>query len=108
MNSIYRISVPVDDYQELSLTGPILSVAADRGGSSDVIDLWYEHMDGNRPAYKPNYHRPRSLWIFGTGHPVPWTDYTRHAWHFLGTVVTPSGLIWHCYTGHMKGKMIGV
>lgn len=108
MNSIYRLSVAVEDYQELNLTGPPLSVAPDRGGSSDVFDLWFEHMDGDRPAYEPDYHGKYAIWVFGTGHPVPWTNYTRQAWKFIGTVVTPSGLVWHVYTGHLKGQAIGL
>jgi hypothetical protein len=52
-------------------------------------------------------HQSYPIWVFGTGHPVPWSGYTRHAWTFLGTVVTPSGLVWHVYTGHRKGEAIG-
>lgn len=100
-NSIHRISVKVEDYQELALTGPPLSVAASRDGSSDSFDLWYEHMDDCR-------EHPYPVWVFGTGHPVPWTRNTRHAWRLLGTVVTPSGLVWHVFTGHRKGEAIGL
>lgn len=107
-NSIHRISVEVTDYQELDLTGPPISVAATRDGSSNIFDLWFEHMEGNRPAYEPNYHGRYGIYVFGTGHPVPWTHYSRHAWKFLGTVVTPSGLVWHVYLGPGRGKPIAV
>jgi hypothetical protein len=105
VNSIYRVSVPVTDYQELDLTGPPLSVAADRDGSSACFDLWFEHRD---LGFEPDYHHPYPIWVFGTGHPVPWTHYTRYAWVFLGTVVTPSGLVWHVFTGHRQGEPIPV
>lgn len=110
-NSIHRITVNVEDYQELDLTGPAVSVAADREYRSDRFDLWYEHYD---PDLAGNSHalagvgQPRALYVFGTGHPVPWTAWTRHAWHFLGTVVTPSGLVWHVYDGPLKGQAITV
>lgn len=104
MNSIYRVTVMVEDYQELQLSGPPLSVAADRGGVSDCFDLWFEHYDDSHKEM----HRSYPIWVFGTGAPVPWTAYTRHAWTFLGTVVTASGLVWHVYTGHRKGETIGV
>jgi hypothetical protein len=92
-NSIYRISVPVEDYQEIEITGSPISVAPDRDRFSDRFDLWFEH-----------YGRSTScaIWIFGTGHPVPWTESNRLAWTFLGTVVTPATLVWHVYTGPRK------
>lgn len=108
VNSIHRISVRVEDYQELDLTGPPISVAPDRGGSSGIFDLWFEHMDGDRPAYEPDYHHPYAIYVFGTGHPVPWSTFTRHAYRFLGTVVTPLGLVWHVYTGPRQGQAVGV
>ncbi len=103
MNSIHREAVYIanGDYQELMLTGPIISAAADRNGSADVFDIWYEHYADREPWR-------RSVWIFGTGHPVPWTVYTSHAYKFVGTVVTKPGLVWHIYTGHLKGQAIGV
>lgn len=108
MNSIYRVSVEVTDKQVLQLTGPPISVAPDRGGSSDRFDLWFEHMDGDRPAYEPDYHGDYTILVFGTGHPVPWSHYTRHAYSFIGTVVTPSGLVWHVYRGPAPGQMVGL
>lgn len=102
-NSIHRVSVIVEDYQELDLTGLPISVAADRVGFSDRFDLWYEHLDGDRPAFKRF-----PIWVFGTGHPVPWTALNRHHWHFIGTVVTPAGLVWHVYTGPRLDQVTGL
>lgn len=95
--SIYRLSVKVWDYQELEL-GPALSVAADRDGASDRFDLWFE----NSPVERCG------LYVFGTGHPTPWNGWSRHAWHFVGTVVTPSGLVWHVFTGPLEGTAVPV
>lgn len=100
-NSIHRVTVNVEDYQELELTGPPISVAASRDGGSDTFDLWFEHMDDCR-------QHPYAMLVFGTGHPVPWSRHSRHGYRFLGTVVTPSGLVWHVYTGHRKGEAIGL
>jgi hypothetical protein len=95
VNSIYRISVPVEDYQELDLTGPPISVAPDRGGSDGKFDLWFEHYDRD-PS-------PCAIYVFGTGHPIPWNAWNRSYWHFLGTVVN-SYLVWHVYVGPRKGE----
>lgn len=96
MNSIHRLSVTVEDYQELTLTGAPISVAADRDGRSDRFDMWFEHRD--------DFEAQAGIWIFGTGHPVPWDASTRPWFAFLGTVVTPSGLVWHVYNGPLKGE----
>jgi hypothetical protein len=95
VNSIHHVEVEVKDRQELDLTGPPISVAPDRGGRSDVFDLWFEHMDGREPGY---HHKKYAIYVFRTGHPVPWTNSTRHIYRFLGTVVIPSGE-WHVYRG---------
>lgn len=91
MAAVHRISINVDPgYHEIEVGGQVLSVAADRGGRSDVFDLWFENGD-----YEP--HKV-ALHIVGTGHPLPWSSrWTRHAYRFVGTVVTPSGLVWHAY-----------
>lgn len=106
-NSIHRISVEVADYQEIDLTGPAISVAADREFRSDRFDLWYEHYEDTGPALA-GLTLTRALYVIGTGHPVPWTPWTRYAFTFLGTVVTPSGLVWHIYTGPREGQVIPV
>lgn len=98
--SIHRTLVPVTDYQEIEISGPPISVAADRSGRSDAIDLWFE-ADGPNDGLT-------AIYIFGTGHPTPWNGWTRHAWRFIGTVVTPSGLVWHVYHGPRHGEAIPV
>lgn len=109
VNSIYRISVEVEDIQELDLTGPPISVAPSRNGRSAVFDLWYEHYDQtDSPPYEPRMGGRFRIFIFGTGHPVPWTPYTRHAWRHIGTVITPNDLVWHIYVGPAKGQAIGL
>jgi len=92
-DAIYRLQVAVEDYQELKLTGPPLSVAPDRGGNSDVYDLWFEH-NGLPKSW--------GIYVLGTGHPVPWNRITRYMYRFLGTVVTPMGLVWHVFTGPLR------
>jgi hypothetical protein len=104
VNSIHRVSVQVEDKQVLHLSGPPISVAPDRGGSSDCFDLWFEHMDGSVPSAEDGC----TILVFGTGHPVPWSQYSRHAYQFLGTVVTPSGLVWHVYRGPNPGQRVGI
>ncbi len=91
--SIFRVTIAVEDYQELKLTGPALSVAPVRTGASDYIDLWFEHRD---------HPYVFGLYVMGTGHPVPWNAQTRDMFRFIGTVVTPVGLIWHVFTGPVK------
>lgn len=98
MSSIHRLHLDVKDYQEITVTGRLMSVAPDRGGSSDVFDLWFEH---NVPEAEATTH---GLYIFGTGHRTPWSVFTRDNFRFVGTVVTPSGLVWHIYVGPRKGE----
>lgn len=100
MSGIHRVSVRVADYQELDIDGPVISVAADRDGRSDVLDLWFESGGPTEGL--------TAIYVFGTGHPTPWNGYTRHGWQFIGTVITPSGLVWHVYHGPCKGEAIAV
>lgn len=84
---IHRVTIPIADEQivEMHNAGTILSVAPTRDGRSDVVDLWfttYEHeLTGSRPVR-----------MAGTGHPRPYG-------RFIGTVVTPAGLVWHVFEG---------
>lgn len=96
--SIFRKTIPVTDYQELSdVAGRIISAKPTRDGRSDVIDIWFENSGGDVKV---------GVYIFGTGHPTPWTGWTRYAWSFVDTVVTPSGLVWHVYTGPLEGEAV--
>jgi hypothetical protein len=109
-NSIFRATIPVEDYQLVSMTGDPIAVAADRRGFDDAIDIWWEHVDEtNLGAHETSVHFDRAIYIFGTGHSTPWTTYTRYAWRHIGTVVTPGGfLIWHVYVGPRRGVQIAV
>jgi len=93
MKSIHRLNLPVTDYQEI--TGhKVISAALCRTGRSDFIDVWFEAGD-----------LPIGLYIIGTGNPVPWDgepDWCYRAFEFISTVVTPSGPVWHVYTGPIK------
>lgn len=85
---IYRFTLPVLDGQVLSIHAgaQILSVAPTRDGSSDRIDLWASTYPNDLPR------SGRWIHIAGTGHPLP-------TGRFIGTVVTPAGLVWHVFEG---------
>jgi len=87
---IYRLNIQVTDYQEIPARR-VISVGACRSGRSDKIDLWYESGGLDDET--------QGLYIYGTGHPTPWSRCDRNDWHFIGTVITPSNLVWHVYTG---------
>ena len=114
MNSIYRATVEVTDYQELELTGPPISVAPCRPSVLGEFDLWYEHMEHDHPlpayAQDPHrrYHRRYAIYVFGTGNPTPWNTFTRYAWTFLGTVITHPTAVWHVYLGPRRGEPIAL
>lgn len=94
---IHRLNLPVAEYQEINF-GRVISAAPCRSGRSDVVDIWFEAASA--------FDDKQGLYIFGTGHPTPWNGFTRYAWEFIDTVVTPSGLIWHVYAGPLKGEWI--
>ena len=79
---IHRVSIPIVDVQTVDcFPGEILSVAPTRDGRRDRIDLWFTR-------YKTA--SPREVFVVGTGQP-----YSRG--RFVGTVVTPAGLVWHVF-----------
>ncbi len=84
---IHRVTLPVTDKQILAMHngGEVLSVALSRDGRSDVIDLWFTTYPTEEPGRRPIY-------MAGTGHPRP-------RGKFIGTVVTPFGLVWHAFAG---------
>lgn len=95
---IYRLNVPVTDYQEIAARR-VISVGACRSGRSDVIDIWYE----TSPDDNTRADITQGLYIYGTGHPTPWDSRCDRAdWRFIGTVITPLGLVWHAYAGPKK------
>ncbi|PTR42056.1 hypothetical protein C8K38_111225 [Rhodococcus sp. OK611] len=85
---IHRVTIPVEDEQLIAIHagGQVLSVAPTRDGRSAHIDLWF--------TTYPSEDRGDQRWIYiaGTGHPRP-------PGRFIGTVVTPSGLVWHAFEG---------
>ena len=85
---IHRATLPVVDSQALAIHGggQVLSVAPTRDGGSAYIDLWF--------TTYPAEERGDRRWIHiaGTGHPRP-------PGRFVGTVVTPAGLVWHVFEG---------
>lgn len=99
MNTIHKLALNALDYQEIWISGPIISVAADRGGSSSVFDMWLEHHDDINQIKV-------GIYVIGTGNPVPWNEgqlgNRRTMYGFIGTVVTPSNLVWHIYQGPVR------
>lgn len=88
MRTVHRSTCAVTDVQTVDLPGrPIpLSVAPARNGLADVaFDLWYEIDTDDEQRTGVLVH------TVGTGMPVP-----EHG-DFIGTIVTPSGLVWHIY-----------
>lgn len=85
---IHRITIDVEDEQALVLhpASQILSVAPTRDGGSGQVDMWFT-------AYPhETTHHERPVYMAGTGMPRP-------QGRFIGTVVTPSGLVWHVFEG---------
>lgn len=119
---IIRHSLDITDYQTVMLPhdGDLLSVAQSRTDRNQLIDLWsldFEYGEG----------WTKGIYIVGTGNPMPEqlrdsanTRYRREEhryspgftndvfimeedpkpWrNFIGTVVTPCGLVWHVFEG---------
>jgi hypothetical protein len=86
---IHRATLEVTDRQLLAIHpgGQILSVAPTRDGLSSQIDVWF--------TTYPSRHGIETRWIHiaGTGQTVP-------PGRFVGTVVTPAGLVWHVFEGN--------
>lgn len=107
---VIRHELEITDYQTLTMpgSGTTLSVARSRTRPDTAIDLWsldYEDLGDS-------YALPLGIYVIGTGNPMPIElqgaplaegeslPPTRWRWHrFAGTVVTPSGLVWHVFQG---------
>jgi hypothetical protein len=101
-NSIHRVNLPITDYQEVELTGPPMSVAADRGGDPARFDLWFEHYDERHREM----HGSWPIYVFGTGNEVAWTSpEQRGGFEFVGSVITSLNQVWHVYTGPSRGPL---
>ena len=97
---VIRHELEIADYQEIPVPeGEFLSVAVSRSAPNTAIDMW--------TLDKEVSPRPRvvAVYIVGTGNPMPTQlDTDDQVWartwrHFIGTVVTPSGLVWHVFVG---------
>lgn len=109
---IIRHQLSITDYQTVTLpaAGDLLSVAQSRTSPSGLIDLWSLDHEIGEP-------RTAAIYIIGTGHPMPdeLAAQLVPAYHggadtvlpmftqkFLGTVVTPVGLVWHVFEGPVR------
>lgn len=99
---VLRHQIAITDYQVLKVPWPpeLLSVAVSRVLPNRAIDLWSLDLeDGSRQG-------DVGIYVVGTGNPMPdalafsgnpfASDRGRK---FIGTVVTPSGLVWHVFQG---------
>lgn len=110
---VIRHALEITDYQAINLPtdGNLLSVAQSRTCPNTQIDLWaLDHECG-----VPN--QPAGIYIIGTGSPIPGDLAAELApetvggiravlppvvQQFIGTVVTPSGLVWHVFEGPVR------
>lgn len=105
---VIRHQIAITDYQVLVVPEPneLLSVAVSRTIPNHGIDLWSLDLEkGDRP-------RQVGIYVIGTGNPMPDILQTKEEagtgvelfgmtqWRkFIGTVVTPSGMVWHVFQG---------
>ncbi|ATN88582.1 hypothetical protein SEA_JALFARM20_98 [Mycobacterium phage JalFarm20] len=92
---ILRHQVAITDYQEIEIPeGQLLSVAVSRTLPNTAIDLWSLDMENG-------YNELHAIWIVGTGNtfPAQLAKPVIGRREFIGTVVTPSGLVWHVFEG---------
>jgi hypothetical protein len=84
---IHRVALDIEDAQVVDMhpSGEILSVAPTRDGRSGQVDLWFT-------TYPNEPNGKRWVYMAGTGMPRP-------PGRFVGTVVTPVGLVWHVFAG---------
>lgn len=103
---IIRHAIEITDYQTVTLPhdGDLLSVAQSRTERNALIDLWSIDYEGGEPQAK-------GIYIIGTGNPMPAqlsgpvspTPGKPFPWRqFIGTVVTPCGLVWHVFEGPVQ------
>lgn len=87
MKTIYKYEFAVSDTVKIKtpIGARIISVGCQSEG--DWLCVWAEVDSDAETSWQ-------ELRIFGTGHPMP-TDNRKMC--FIGTVQTPSGLVWHVY-----------
>lgn len=93
---ILRHQIGVVDSQILTLPGggTLLSAAVSRTAPEHAIDVW------SLTPQVQGAHTEIEVFVIGTGNPIP--DAAQEALlmgKFLGTVVTPAGLVWHVVQG---------
>lgn len=108
---VIRHQIAITDYQELKVPDRqhLMSVAVSRTDPNMAIDLW--SLDRER-GYPPERWPAVGIYVVGTGNPMSdrlETDDERfetgkdslagYGRKFIGTVVTPSGLVWHVFQG---------
>lgn len=91
--NVFRYEIPVRDefYMPVSPNAVLLSVADSRTNPGQKIDVWVRSPKSDRYAAETNLYAV--LRIAGTAHDIEAEDAT----HFLGTVVTGIGLVWHVF-----------
>ncbi|SIA69894.1 DUF7352 domain-containing protein [Mycobacteroides abscessus] len=92
---IIRHELDIIDYQTVWLPndGYLLSVAQSRTDPNTAIDLWSNDLEYGEGC-------PKGIYVVGTGNPMPerLRDSVRKR-DFIGTVITPIGLVWHVFDG---------
>jgi hypothetical protein len=91
---ILRWSIGITDLQYLEVPAPgrIMSVARSRDVPDHGIDLWTVGEDAAEKV-------TRTIYVIGTGNLMPEVAPI----YFVGTVVTPSGLVWHVFADRHAG-----
>lgn len=92
--NVFRHSIRLDApefYLPISPNSVVLSVADCRERPGLSVDVWVRVPKADR--YATETGRYAVFHISGTGHVVEAEDAT----HFLGTVVTALGLVWHVF-----------
>lgn len=95
---ILRHHIPITDRQfiQTPADGELLSAAVSRTAPDTHIDVW--SID-----YQRGVPRAIDVHIVGTGNPIPEDTQTAiSSGKFLGTVVTPSRLVWHVWSGKIR------
>lgn len=92
---IIRHQILITDYQTIALPaeGELLSVAQSRTLPDRAIDLWSLDTQRGEPMQA-------GVYVVGTGNPMDCA--LEHGRNFIGSVVTPSGLVWHVLQGPVQ------
>ena len=93
---IYRYRVTVGNIDSVvAPSGTVVLVAADRGGKSDVVEVWIEH-EAHDGAAMPG---PGSITlnVYGTGHPIPDEENVH-----VGSCIS-GPFVWHVYATYDDG-----